>query len=82
MQSNLSNWLDTIGLVSAGQMSILGRYIGYLNPYATSHDDLDGDMAVMKETSNVAHAVCRAVSDLRAGCRSQPDAALTNPRPK
>ena len=82
LQSSLSDWLETIGLVSAGQMSNLGRYIGYLKPYATSHDDLDADMEVMEETRNVAHAVCRAIADLRASCHSLPDEALTEPRPK
>lgn len=82
LQSSLTDWLDTIGLIGAGQMSNLGRYLGYLKPYATSHDDLDADSALMAESRNVAHAVCRAVADLRAGTYPQPDGALTEPRPK
>ena len=42
----------------------LDRYIGYYEPYATSHDALDRDEAVQEETRNVARAVAR----VRAPC--------------
>jgi multimeric flavodoxin WrbA len=78
----LSDWLDGMGLVDAGVQSRLGRYVGYFEPYATSHDALDRDSALRKEVINVARAVANAVSALRAGTLSVPDAGLEPPRPK
>ncbi len=78
----LSDWLDWMGLIDAGVQARLDRYIGYYEPYATSHDTLDADTAVQEEVRNVARAVARAVGELRAGTLSQPDAELPRPRPK
>jgi multimeric flavodoxin WrbA len=82
LRTVLSDWLDTMGLIAAGTQSILGRYVGYLKPYATSHDELDADHALWEEVRNVARAVARMVADLRAGGIPQPDAHLKEPRPK
>ena len=71
-----------MGLVDAGAQSRLDRFIGYYQPYATSHEELDRDTAVQEEVRNVARAVMRAVRDLREGKLSQPDADLKRPRPK
>jgi multimeric flavodoxin WrbA len=78
----LSDWLDWMGLIDAGAMSRLDRYIGYYRPYATSHDELDKDTAVQEEVRNVARAVAVAVGELRAGKLSEPDAQLKPPRAK
>jgi multimeric flavodoxin WrbA len=78
----LTDWLDWMGLVDAGSMSRLDRFIGYYRPYATSHEELDRDTAVQEEVRNVARAVAAAVADLRAGKLSHPDAKLERPRPK
>jgi multimeric flavodoxin WrbA len=78
----LCDWLDWMGLVDAGSQSRLDRYIGYYEPYATSHDALDRDNDVQEEVRNVARAVAVAVADLRAGKLSMPDAKLERPRPK
>jgi multimeric flavodoxin WrbA len=78
----LSDWLDWMGLVDAGAQARLDRYIGYYEPYATSHDALDADTAVQEEVRNVARAVARAVGELRHGTLSRPDADLPRPRPK
>ena len=78
----LSDWLDWMGLVDAGAASRLDRYIGYYEPYATSHEALDRDEAVQEETRNVARAVVNAVIELRAGRLSMPDRPLRDPRPK
>ena len=63
----LSDWLDWMGLIDAGAQARLDRYIGYYEPYATSHDALDRDEAVQEEARNVARAVAKAVAELRAG---------------
>ena len=78
----LSDWLDWMGLVDAGMLSRLDRYIGYYQPYATSHEALDRDEAVQEEVRNVARAVAAAVGEMRAGKLSRPDAKLKRPRPK
>jgi multimeric flavodoxin WrbA len=78
----LCDWLDWMGLVGAGPASTLDRYIGYFQPYATSHEALDADTAVQEEVRNVARAVANAVRDLRAGKLSAPDRGLRTPRPK
>jgi hypothetical protein len=71
-----------MGLVDAGAMSRLDRFIGYYRPYATSHEELDADTAVQEEVRNVGRAVARAVKEMRAGRLSRPDAGLERPRAK
>jgi multimeric flavodoxin WrbA len=78
----LSDWLDWMGLIDAGPKARLDRYIGYYEPYATSHDALDRDRDVQEEVRNVARAVVEAVRESRAGRLSEPDANLESPRPK
>lgn len=79
---NLSDWLDWMGFIDAGVQARLDRYIGYYEPYATSHEALDKDTAVQEETRNVARAVTKAVGELRAGRLQAVQAELINPRPK
>ena len=78
----LCDWLDWMGLVDAGSMARLDRYIGYYKPYATSHEELDDDRDVQEEVRNVGRAVANAVRELRAGRLSRPDAGLERPRTK
>jgi multimeric flavodoxin WrbA len=78
----LSDWLDWMGLLDAGTHARLDRYIGYYEPYATSHEALDKDEDLQEEVRNVARAVANAVRALRAGTLVVPDAELQRPRPK
>jgi multimeric flavodoxin WrbA len=78
----LCDWLDWMGLLDAGSRARLDRYIGYFDPYATSHEALDADTAVQEEVRNVARAVAAAVRELRGGHLSAPDRELRDPRPK
>ncbi len=78
----LRNWLTDMGLVSAGPDAELGRYIGYYEPYATSHDDFDRDEALHVEVGNAAHALHQEVLRLRKGRSSAPDPKLRSPRQK
>ncbi len=82
LRRSLCDWLDWMGLVSAGHHAETNRYIGYWAPYATSHDALDEDGAVQEELRNVARAVIAAVRRLRAGTLHRPDEGLSAPRPK
>jgi multimeric flavodoxin WrbA len=79
---SLTDWLDWMGLIDAGNQARLDRFIGYYEPYATSHNTLDADKAMQGEVQNVAAAVANAVKLLRAGKLSQPDKKLERPRPK
>ena len=54
---SLTDWLDWMGLIDAGNKARLDRYIGYYEPYATSHESLDRDTEVQEETRNVARAL-------------------------
>jgi multimeric flavodoxin WrbA len=78
----LADWLDWMGLVDAGSLARLDRYIGYWAPYATSHDALDADAALQEEVRNVARALAQAVAALRAGRLEAPGQGLRRPRPK
>ena len=78
----LSDWLDWMGLLDAGDQARLDRFIGYYQPYATSHDDLDKDDAVQAETRNVARAVAGVTQALRRGELAAELADLPRPRPK
>ncbi len=78
----LSDWLDWMGFIDAGAPARVDRYIGYYEPYATSHEALDRDEPVQEETRNVARAVAKAVSELRAGRLTAVQPELTRPRPK
>jgi multimeric flavodoxin WrbA len=78
----LCDWLDAMGLIAAGAASRLDRYIGYYQPYATSHEALDADSAIQEEVRNVARAVAQAVREVRAGTLSKPGRDLQEPRPK
>ena len=78
----LTDWLLDLELVKAGGMATLDRYIGYYEPYATSHEALDRDEAVQDEVRNAARSLINTVRLMREGRYEQPDAGLESPRPK
>jgi multimeric flavodoxin WrbA len=78
----LCDWLDWMGLIDAGVAARLDRYIGYYEPYATSHDALDAEHGLWEEVRNVARTVGIAVAEARAGRLSNPAAKVKSPRPK
>lgn len=78
----LSDWLDWMGFIDAGPQARLDRYIGYFEPYATSHDTLDKDLAMQEEARNMALAVAKTVIELRAGRLQAVQPVLSRPRPK
>jgi multimeric flavodoxin WrbA len=77
----LADWLLGMGLVDAGARSQLDRYVGYYEPYATSHDALDADAAMFEETRNAARALVERILQLRSGV-VEAGAALEQPRQK
>lgn len=77
----LTDWFMDLELVPAGNMALLDRYIGYYEPYATSHEALDKDEAFMEETRIAARTLLEAVSEMRDG-RREPGSNLEAPRKK
>ena len=55
------DWLTDMKLISAGGMAETDGYLGYMKPYATSHEDLDEDKAFQNGVVNVARALAAAV---------------------
>ena len=82
VRRSLSDWLSSMELIQAGYKAAVGAYIGYYEPYATSHQALDRDEAVQEETRNAARALIEAVNQLRRGELKPPDRKVKEPRPK
>lgn len=78
----LCEWLDCMGLLSAGPKAKLDRYIGYYESYAESHEALDRDEDIFEEVRNVAKSVALSAEGIRKGVRLDPGAALQAPRAK
>jgi hypothetical protein len=57
-------------------------YVGYMEPYATSHQPLDDDTAFQQEVLNVAQALGTAVTLSRAGKFENSRKDLVEPNPK
>ena len=82
LRRSLTDWLTDMDLIAASAAATIDRYIGYYEPYATSHEALDRDTALHEEVRNAARALIEAVRLARAGQYTRPDRALQNPRPK
>ncbi|MBV9563472.1 MAG: flavodoxin family protein [Bradyrhizobium sp.] len=78
----LADWLTDMKLISPGSMAECDGYIGYMKPYATSHDDFDEDKAFHEEVLNVARTLGNAVELARKGRLESADKGLLDPRPK
>lgn len=78
----LTDWLSSIGLVSAGTHAQLDRYIGYWKPYATNHVELDADGDIQQEVRNAAVTLGRAIVAKRAGQFVEAGSDLRSPRMK
>ena len=69
-------------MISAGRFGELDGYVGYMEPYATSHQALDDDGDFQSEVSNAARALGTAVQLARSGRLQSPDVGLREPNPK
>jgi multimeric flavodoxin WrbA len=78
----LADWLRFMKLEPAGTPAELDRYIGYWEPYATSHEALDADTAVQGEVRNAALTLAEALHARRAGRLPSMGADLEAPREK
>jgi multimeric flavodoxin WrbA len=77
----LCDWFTDLELVPAGGKALLDRYIGYYEPYATSHEALDKDEAFMEETRTASRTLLEAVTEMRQG-RRESGSDLESPRKK
>lgn len=82
VRRSIVDWLRFTNMESAGAKAELDRYIGYWQPYATSHDALDDDRALQEEVRNAARTLAEAVIAKRNGRMVAAGAALEDPRPK
>jgi multimeric flavodoxin WrbA len=82
VKNALCDWLEWMGLISAGPAAAIDRFIGYYEPYATSHDALDRDEAVQIETRHAALALVERVKQIRSGRYEPADKGLVPPRKK
>ncbi|HVQ10030.1 MAG TPA: hypothetical protein VMS43_16515 [Allosphingosinicella sp.] len=82
VRRSLSDWLRFTHLVPAGVPAELDRYIGYWQPYATSHEALDKDQAIQEEVRNAARTLLEAVQARRAGRLVSARNDLEQPRQK
>lgn len=82
LRRSLTDWLLDMELIQAGSAAAVDRYIGYYEPYATSHRALDADAAVFQEVRNVALALVSTVTLQRSGELRRPDSGVEWPRPK
>lgn len=78
----ISDWLRALELCPAGTEAELDRYIGYWQPYALNHCELDADEAIQEEVRNAAHTLVEAVHEARLGLRTAGTRELKRPRDK
>lgn len=82
MRRSLMDWANDMEMISAGSRAEVDGYIGYYEPYATSHTALDEDSAYQEDVRNAARTLCEAVDGARAGRLVAPGETLKDPRPK
>lgn len=82
LKSALTDWLEEMELIPVSTQGTLARYIGYLEPYATSHESLDRDHDLHKEVQNAARALNLAVSSSRQHYLDSLNPPFVEPRPK
>ena len=82
LRRSLTDWLHDMHLVQAGYGATIDRYVGYYEPYATSHRALDEDTALQQEVRNAAKILVAAVREYRSSRAPEPERAVHEPRPK
>ena len=82
LRRSLTDWLTDMNLVPAAPNALVDRYVGYYEPYATSHEALDRDASFQEEARNAARALVEGVKLARAGKFPRADEGLRDPRPK
>lgn len=78
----LVDWLTDIGMIQAGPAAALDTWIGWYRPYATSHEDLDGDQELFVQVEQAATSLANMVKQIRSGAYHAPNEGLHAPREK
>jgi multimeric flavodoxin WrbA len=78
----LVDWASDMHMVLAGSKAEVDGYIGYFEPYASSHEALDRDLVFQAEVKNAALTLMEAVDAKRSGRLAEPGSQLEEPRPK
>jgi multimeric flavodoxin WrbA len=78
----LIDWASDMHLLPAGAKAELDSYIGYFEPYATSHQALDRDDAFQAEVRNATLTLMEAAEEQRRGRLIAAGSRLAEPRPK
>jgi multimeric flavodoxin WrbA len=82
VRRSLSDWLSFMQLEAAGNKAELDRYIGYWEPYATSHDALDRNIEIQGEVRQAAATLVDALKAQQDGKWTSAGSSLTPPRQK
>ena len=82
LRRSLTDWLQDMHLVPAHYAATIDRYIGYYEPYATSHFALNRDRAVQAEVRLAARQLADVVRSDRAGRMGPVLSKDDDPRPK
>lgn len=82
VRRSVSDWLRFMDLAPAGINAELDRYIGYWEPYATSHEALDADLAIQEEVRNAARTLVEAAKARHQGKMLMAGRKLKSPRQK
>ena len=82
LRRSLADWLQDMHLEPAHHSATIDRYVGYYEPYATSHFALDDDKAIQQEVRAAARLLVNAVRDDRSGRRPASATDTEGPRPK
>ncbi len=78
----LTDWATDMHMIPAGAKAALDRFVGYYEPYATSHEALDRDEAFQDEVRAAALTLMDAVTAKREGKLAEAGADVKAPRPK
>ncbi|WP_028749090.1 flavodoxin family protein [Rhizobium mesoamericanum] len=82
VRRSLADWLKSMDLLPAGPLAEIDRYIGYWEPYATSHVSFEKDTALQEEVRNAARTLYEAVVARSQGEQISAGSALRQPRAK
>jgi multimeric flavodoxin WrbA len=78
----LTDWLTDLEMIPASRSALIDTWIGWYQPYATSHEDLDKDEDLFAEVKNASLALAAMVKQIRSRQYVAPDADLHDPREK
>jgi multimeric flavodoxin WrbA len=82
VRRSVSDWLKFMKFTPAGPDAEIDRYIGYWEPYATSHEALDRDTDMQAEVRIAAEQLARALKARRSGELVTTYEGLESPRQK